>query len=68
MSPDEKKYGSRTNPRHMLTPDAAVNLSKESGRAIWVLMPMYEGKFHIFPGGRKEFWPDKRVAERDSNG
>lgn len=63
MTPDEKRFGSRTNPRHMLTAEAAVNLCKESGRAMWVRLPIYEGKFHIWPGGRKEFWPDRTRRE-----
>jgi hypothetical protein len=58
MTKDEKKYGSRKNPRPFLTAEAAVNFCKEEFRPLWVRLPMYRGKFHIWPGGRKEFWPD----------
>jgi len=62
MKRDEKLYGTRKNPRNFLTPIAAVNFSKESGRALWVRLPMYDGNFHIWPGGRKEFWPDREPS------
>jgi hypothetical protein len=58
MTIDEKKYGSRKNPRMFLTAEAAVNFCKTEFRALWVRLPMYDGKFHIYPGGRKEFYPD----------
>ena len=63
MTPDEKKYGSRQHPREMLTAEAAVALCKNSDRKVWVRLPMYRGKFAIWPGGRKEFYPDKQVVK-----
>jgi len=59
MTKDEKKYGSRKSPRAFLTAEAAVNFCKEEDRSLWVRLPMYNGKFHIWPGGRKEFYPDR---------
>lgn len=67
LTADERKYGSRKYPRHMLTPEAAVAFCKEVDRSIWVRLPMYDGNFHIWPGGRKEFWPD-RPAQSGSGG
>jgi len=61
ITKDEKMFGSRNNPRAMLTAEAAVNLCKSTGRSLWVRLPMYDGKFHIWPGGRKEFYPDRKI-------
>lgn len=55
----EKTYGSRKNPRPMLTPEAATSFCRESRTPIWVRLPLYDGVFHIYPGGRKEFYPDR---------
>ncbi len=59
MTLHERKYGSRQLPREMLTAEAAIALCKDSGRKVWVRLPMYAGKFAIWPGGRKEFYPDR---------
>lgn len=59
MTLNEKKYGSRQHPRGVLTAEAAIALCKDSGRKMWVRLPMYAGKFAIWPGGRKEFYPDR---------
>ncbi len=59
MTKDEKKYGSRKNPRSFLTAEAACAFCVKESRALWIRLPLYpRGKFHIYPGGRKEFWPD----------
>jgi hypothetical protein len=58
---DEQIYGTRSCPRNMLTPVAAIELAKESGHAMWVRFPMYEATFHIYPGGRKVCYPDKDI-------
>jgi hypothetical protein len=59
MPPTGRSMETRIAPRMMLTAEAAVNLCRESGRSIWVRLPIYEGTFHIYPGGRKEFYPDE---------
>jgi hypothetical protein len=59
---DDEKYGTRQRPRNMLTAEAAVALSKNAFRKVWVRLPMYEGTFAIWPGGRKEFYPDRKRA------
>ena len=58
---DEQIYGTRQRPRNILTPTAAIELAKESGRAMWVRFPMYEATFHIYPGERKVCYPDKDI-------
>lgn len=62
LSKSEKTFGTRDHPREFLTPSAAVEFCRESGHALWVRLPMHAGKFHIWPGGRKEFYPDRRTA------
>jgi hypothetical protein len=42
----------------MLTAEAAISLCRKSGRKMWVRLPMHAGKFAIWPGGRKVFYPD----------
>jgi hypothetical protein len=58
----DKTFGTRNRPREFLTAIAALTFCRESGHALWVRLPMYAGKFHIWPGGRKEFYPDKELG------
>jgi len=58
----EKTFGTRNQPREFLTAIAAISFCRESGHALWIRLPMYAGKFHIWPGGRKEFYPDKDLG------
>ena len=66
LSKEDKAYGTRTHPREFLTAQAALDFCKSSGRALWVRLPMYGGNFHIWPGGRKEFWPDRILKARSN--
>jgi hypothetical protein len=58
----DQAFGTRNQPREFLTAMAAVTFCRESGHALWARLPMYAGKFRIWPGGRKEFYPDKDLG------
>lgn len=54
---EEKKYGSRKKPRLFLTAKAAMDFCRSEDHVLWIELPMYDGKFRVYPGGRKEFYP-----------
>jgi hypothetical protein len=65
MPPTGRSMETRIAPRMMLTAEAAVNLCRESGRSIWVRLPIYEGTFHIYPGDVRNSTQTKREEKHE---